>query len=166
MSNNLAGLDIWWSTHHPFTSSHLSQVHSLYSTLLTTQSFLWALPTLFLFTKLNPKSLFSLKGSLGPCYYAMQKEHRGSPFYVPGGLSLLIILSYSKQSWIHLCICCLKYQNIIKPHKSNSLNCTYFIKLVSSHSSQILHSSNRDTQLGWFSCSTPFPSSLHSISHM
>lgn len=94
----------------------------------------------------------------------MQKEQRGSPFYLPGGLSLFTILSYPIHSWIHVCICCLKYQNIIKPHKLNSLNNTYFVKSISSHSSQILHASNRDTQLHWFSRSTPFPYSLYSTS--
>lgn len=35
----------------------------------------------------------------------------------------------------------LKYQNIIKPHKLNSLSNVYFIKSINSHSSQILHTS-------------------------
>lgn len=133
MSDSSASLEIWWTTHHSFTSSHLSHAHYLYSTLLITQSFLWALPALFLSTKLNPKSVISLKGSLGPCYCAMQKWNRPSSFCLPGGLSLFINLSYSTQSWIHVCTCCLKYQNIIKPCKLNSLNNTYFIKSISSH---------------------------------
>lgn len=94
----------------------------------------------------------------------MQKEHRGSPFYLPGVLSLFIILSYHIHSWIHVRICCLKYQNFIKPHKLNSLNNKYFVKSISSHSSQVLHTSNRDTHLYWFSHSTPFPYSLYSTS--
>lgn len=151
MSNSSASLEMWWTTHHAFTSSLLSHAHSLYSTLLTTQSFLWAIPALFLSTKLNPKSVISLNGSLGPCYCAMQEWNRAASFYVPGGLSLFIILSCSTQSWIHVCICCLKYQNIKKPSKLNPLNDTDFIKSISSYSSQILHTCKRCTTVLIFS---------------